>query len=129
MRDCYGKLTERGDLVWRRDGRDKRTEEGGSDAELRGREKASFTFPGKAESGQAGCRPGGRDGHTGCGGSESRVRAPQRCVDSVASRGAQHPGGEAFARAPSSLEGGRRLGIYYVPSLVGGRAEGLPGQE
>lgn len=45
-------LKERGDLAWRKDGREKRTEEGRSDVELRGREKANFTFPGKAESGQ-----------------------------------------------------------------------------
>lgn len=73
-----GLLWERGDLAWRKDGRDKGTEEGGRDVELRGREKASFTFPGKAESGQAGCRPGGWNGHTGCGGSEGRVRRHRR---------------------------------------------------
>lgn len=45
------------------------------------------------------------------------------------SHGTQHPASETFSRAPSTLEGGQRLGIYYVPSLAVGQAEGLPGQE
>lgn len=82
-------LKERGDLAWRKDGREKRTEEGRSDVELRGREKANFTFPGKAESGQGRVQawedrqPHRMQRQRRKGAKAREEQAPQRCVDST----------------------------------------------